>query len=93
MDKTLNIGTCQSLNSDDYCIAIEHSEEFFSTAKELSEHIKRLSIKAEENNRLVELALKHAQAAVKDGIIQGFKMGMEFQKFEQKSEEAEQWKN
>lgn len=64
--------------TEDYAIKIARSEEFQQAAHELSEFIKNLPLTNEQNDKLVELAVKQVQAAERGGFFEGFAMGKDF---------------
>jgi len=67
---------------DNVCIQIERTEAFIQTANELSAFLKALPLSYDENNRLVELMVKHVKEAEAGAFLQGFSMGYEFNEYQ-----------
>ncbi|WP_223556031.1 hypothetical protein [Lysinibacillus sphaericus] len=63
---------------ENVCIQIERTEAFIQTANELSAFLKALPLDHEENDKLVELMVKHVKEAETGAFLQGFSMGYEF---------------
>lgn len=71
------------------CIVFEKSGEMLETGKKLSDYIKVLPLTPEQNNGLFPLILDHVEEAQRCVFAQGFRMGMEFAKYERESEEGQ----
>ncbi|WP_427107966.1 hypothetical protein [Lysinibacillus xylanilyticus] len=67
---------------DNVCIQIERTEAFIQTANELSAFLKALPLSHDENNKLVELMVKHVKEAEAGAFLQGFSMGYEFSEYQ-----------
>lgn len=63
-------------------IAIERTEEFYSTARELSGFIAALSLSRGENDRLIALIIRQIQEGEQGAFNQGFHMGYDFIKWQ-----------
>ncbi len=63
---------------DNLYIEIEHTEAFIQTAKELSAYLKALPLNNVDNDKLVELMIKHVKEAEQGAFLQGFSIGYEF---------------
>ena len=68
---------------EDFGIEIERSAEFFDIAQQLSGFVRDLPLDTATNDRLVALMVKQVTAAEKGGFCHGFRMGMEYSKWEQ----------
>ena len=64
--------------TDDFAISISDrkSPEFKKTADAVCEHIRSLSLTAEQNNTLVELIIANLQVAERGSFKMGLKMGL-----------------
>ena len=63
-------------------IEIERSQEFVRIAKELGDHIKRLNLLAEDNDKLVSLMIDQVQEAEATAFRQGFRLGVDVERKE-----------
>lgn len=63
---------------EDVMIRIRRTQEFFSTAREVSDFLKSLNLAKEENDHLVELMVKNVCAAEKGGFADGVRYGVAF---------------
>lgn len=52
-------------------IEFDNPEEYLDTAKELSEYIESLSLTNEQNDKLIDLMLKHNRVARREAFRQG----------------------
>jgi len=66
---------------EEYAIKMERTEDYYKAARELSDYIKALPLPQPENDALVELIHAHVHHASAGALAQGFRMGMEFQKW------------
>ena len=62
------------INDFEVDISKGRTEEFFSTVKAVSEYLKGLSISTEDNDKLVELMVKHSNTAERSGFELGVKV-------------------
>lgn len=69
-------------NLENVCIQIERTEAFIQTANELSVFLKALPLSHDENDKLVELMVKHVKEAEAGAFLQGFSMGYEFSEYQ-----------
>ena len=65
-------------------IPLQHTEQFFESARQLSEFIKGLPLPLPDNDRLIALILSQMEDGTKDAFVQGFHMGREFEEWEKK---------
>lgn len=65
-------------NKKDFAIELKRSEEFYKTAQNLSDYIKKLPLSNKENDTLVSIILEHVTAAEKSAFVQGFNMAKDF---------------
>lgn len=85
MGKIINLDEYRS--ASEAAIPIERTEEFYKAAKELDSFITALSLTQPSNDRLVNLIIKQLQASEKGAFAQGFRMGMEFAKWDMENPE------
>ena len=78
----------EQLDCSDAAIALEHTEEYYKAARELSDYIKALPLSQPENDALIELIIAQVHHAGTGAFAQGFRMGMEFQKWDRKKKGA-----
>lgn len=69
-------------DSQEAAITIERTDEFYSTARELSDFIAALPISREENDRLIALIIQQVQDGEQGAFYQGFHMGYDFNKWQ-----------
>lgn len=69
-------------NLDNVFIEIERTKAFTQTANELSTFLKALPLSHAENDKLVELMVKHVKEAETGAFLQGFSMGYEFNEYQ-----------
>lgn len=55
-------------------VEFDNSNEYLDTAKELSDYIKSLPLSLDQNDKLINMILKHVEVARNDS----FKQGIEF---------------
>jgi len=67
--------------NDEPAIKIERTEDFHQAAQALSDYIQQLDLPQPKNDALVALAVAQVQAAEHGAFVQGFRKGMEFQKW------------
>ncbi|WP_068985151.1 hypothetical protein [Lysinibacillus xylanilyticus] len=67
---------------ENVCIQIERTEAFIQTANELSTFLKALPLNNVDNDKLVELMVKHVKEAETGAFLQGFSMGHEFSEYQ-----------
>lgn len=67
---------------DNVFIEIKRTEAFIQTANELSAFLKALPLSHDENNKLVELMVKHVKEVEAGAFLQGFSMGHEFSEYQ-----------
>lgn len=65
-------------NLDNLFIEIERTDAFKQTANELSTFLKALPLNNVDNDKLVELMVKHVKEAETGAFLQGFSVGYEF---------------
>lgn len=58
-----------SINPQENFVEIERTREFIVTAGMVSDYLKSLPLTAEQNDKLVELMIKHTQAAERSGYV------------------------
>lgn len=71
---------------EDTGVAIERTPEFFQVAQQLSEYIHSLPLDQPANDQLVALMVDQVQQAERDAFAYGFRMGVEFERYEQHSD-------
>ena len=62
----------------------ERTPEFYEAAKALSDYVNALDLDAGKNNELVRLMLDQVVEAEKGAFAHGFKLGMSFERMEQR---------
>lgn len=67
---------------DNVFIGIERTEAFIQTANELSTFLKALPLNNVDNDKLVELMIKHVKEAEQGAFLQGFSMGCEISEYQ-----------
>lgn len=67
---------------ENVCIQIDRTEAFIQTANELSTFLKALPLNNVDNDKLVELMVKHVKEAEAGAFLQGFSMGYEFSEYQ-----------
>jgi len=72
------------MDIDDAAIKIERTDDFHEAARELSDYIRGLDLPQPKNDALIALTIIQVQQAEKGAFAQGFRMGMEFQKWDRK---------
>lgn len=76
------------INLDEYrevaetVIPLEKTEEFHQAAKELDGFIASLPIVQPDSNKLTQLIIKQIQIGQKDAFTQGFRMGIDFARWD-----------
>lgn len=81
------------INLDEYreeaktVIPLEKTEAFHKAAKELDEFISSLPVGQYNSNKLTQLIIKQIQIGQQDAFTQGFRMGMEFAKWDMENPE------
>ena len=75
-------------HNEEFAIKMECTEDYYKAARELSDYIKALPLPQPENDALIELILAQVHHASAGALAQGFRMGMEFQKWERKKKGA-----
>lgn len=65
-------------NEQEPALAVERTESFYSTARELSDFIAALPISREENDRLIALIIQQVQGGEQGAFAQGLRIGKEF---------------
>ncbi len=85
MGKIISLDKYRS--ASEAAIPIERTEEFYKVAKELDGFVAALPLTQPNNNRLVNLIIKQVQASEQGAFAQGFRMGMEFAKWDMENPE------
>lgn len=85
MGKIINLNEYRS--ASEAAIPIERTEEFHKAAKELDGFIAALPLTQPNNDRLVNLIIKQVQASEQGAFAQGFRMGVEFAKWDMENPE------
>lgn len=67
-------------------IRAERSPEFYQTARELSDFIKTLPLTAEQNDRLIGLAVQQVNQAERAAFFQGLRMSAELKRWTEEQE-------
>lgn len=67
----------QESNIGELTIEIERTQEFYKTAKILSEYIIELPLSHEDNDKLIALIADHVNAGERGGFYHGIKIGLE----------------
>ena len=80
-DKPMKIIKTNSLDKN-YGVEVERTDEFYKSAKELSEYIISLPLNNSENDRLLTLISNHVNKAERSGFLNGFKIGKEFAEYQ-----------
>jgi hypothetical protein len=75
-------------HNEEPAIKMERTEDFHAAARALSDYIKALPLSRPENDALVALAVAQVQQAEKGAFAQGFRMGMEFQKWNRRKKDT-----
>ena len=83
MGKIIDFG--QFRNEQEPALAVERTENFYSTARELSDFIAALPISREENDRLIALIIQQVQDGEQGAFAQGLRIGKEFATFKRVS--------
>lgn len=65
-------------NEQEPALAVERTESFYSTARELSGYKVALPISREENDRLIALIIQQVQGGEQGAFAQGLRIGKEF---------------
>ena len=78
MDNVILIKT--AWGDRDIAIQIERTAQMIAAAHKLSDYIKDLPLTAEQNDTLVSSMIEQVQEAERGAFVQGFKLGMEYQK-------------
>ena len=76
MGKIIDFG--QLRNEQKPALAVERTESFYSTARELSDFIAALPISREKNDRLIALIIQQVQDGEQGAFAQGLRIGKEF---------------
>lgn len=76
MGKIIDFGKIR--NEQEPALAVERTEGFYNTARELSDFIAALPISREENDRLIALIIRQVQDGEKGAFAQGLRIGREF---------------
>ena len=85
MGKIISLNEYRS--ASEAAIPIERTEEFHKAAKALDDFIAALSLTQPNNDKLVNLIIKQVQASERGAFAQGFRMGMEFAKWDMENPE------
>lgn len=80
MGKIINLDEYRSTSEP--AIPIEKTEEFYAAAKELDSFMGTLPLNQSSNDRLVALIIKQVQASEKGAFAQGFRMGINYAKWD-----------
>lgn len=64
-------------------LAVERTESFYSTARELSDFIAALPLSREENDRLIALIIQQVQDGEQGAFAHGLRIGKEFAGWEE----------
>lgn len=65
-------------NGQELALAVERTESFYNTARELSDFIAALPISREENDRLIALIIQQVQDGEQGAFAHGLRIGKEF---------------
>lgn len=76
MGKIIDFGKLR--NEQEPALAVERTESFYNTARELSDFIAALPIGQEENDRLIALIIRQVQDGEQGAFAQGLRTGKEF---------------
>lgn len=79
MGKIIDFGKIR--NEQEPALAVERTEGFYNTARELSDLIAALPISREENDRLIALIIQQVQDGEQGAFAQGLRIGREFAKW------------
>lgn len=63
-------------------IVLQHTEQFYESAKQLSEFIKELPLTQPDNDKLIDLILQQMEDGTNDAFFQGAVMGREFSEWQ-----------
>lgn len=76
MGKIIDFGKLR--NEQEPALAVERTESFYNTARELSDFIAALPIGQEENDRFIALIIRQVQDGEQGAFAQGLRIGKEF---------------
>lgn len=76
MGKIIDFGKLK--NEQEPALAVERTESFYGTARELSDFIAALPISREENGGLIALIIQQVQDGEQGAFAQGLRIGKEF---------------
>lgn len=76
MGKIIDFGKLR--NEQEPALAVERTESFYNTARELSDFIAALPIGQEENDRLIALIIRQVHDGEQGAFAQGLRIGKEF---------------
>ena len=71
-----NIIKLEDRQEQNFAVEIERTEEFYETAKDMSEYLNSLPLSHEQSDILIGLILKHVNSAE----VSGFKFGVKLSK-------------
>ena len=69
-------------NTQESTITVERTEDFYRVARELSDFIAALPLSQPDNDKLIAIIIQQVQAGEQGAFNQGFRMGIDFRKWE-----------